>query len=126
MLGHVDVLTTAKKYIEGLKEGYDVIGAYMSPCSPRYAAKKLKDETVDLKHRLAMARLAVSCHDWGKICSITDHLIDTFAQYMLMIMRVPCRVNIGSFGSCCTIFTVDCWSHSTSTCNQRNSRYFIS
>lgn len=64
------MLTTAKKYIEGLKEGYDVIGAYMSPSSPKYAAKKLKEETIDLNHRLAMARLAVSCHDWGKIRSI--------------------------------------------------------
>ncbi len=61
------MLTTAKKYIEDLPEGYDVIGAYMSPSSPKYAAKKLKDEAIALNDRLAMARLAVANHDWGKI-----------------------------------------------------------
>jgi nicotinate (nicotinamide) nucleotide adenylyltransferase len=83
--GHVDVLTTAKKYIEGLKEGYDVIGAYMSPCSPRYAAKKLKDETVDLKHRLAMARLAVSCHDWVYVDDYESTLPRQYRQFWLLL-----------------------------------------
>mgnify|MGYP001075687942 CR=1 FL=1 len=66
-IGHVDVLTTAKKYIEGLPEGYDVIGAYLSPSSPKYAAKKLKEETIPLTDRLAMACLAVANHEWSTI-----------------------------------------------------------
>ncbi|CAF0959312.1 unnamed protein product [Adineta ricciae] len=62
--GHVNVLQSAKQYIDSLGT-HELLAAYMSPSHSEYLAAKLNStEFLSIGHRLAMIHLAVENLDW--------------------------------------------------------------
>ncbi|KAH3743103.1 hypothetical protein Pelo_15497 [Pelomyxa schiedti] len=69
--GHLDALNQAKAFLT--KNGFAVIGGYMSPSSNHYATRKLKRTRLESKHRINLCQLLVQKSGWL--------MIDTFECY---------------------------------------------
>ncbi|KAH3764123.1 hypothetical protein Pelo_3998 [Pelomyxa schiedti] len=81
--GHLETLIFAKLFLEN-ELHYEVIGGYLSPCSPLHATRKLGLQRLETRHRMNICHLAVDPTGWvmvdpfesvqNRICPKTAYL----------------------------------------------------
>lgn len=84
-LGHVDMMEKAKEHLE--KNGYNVIGGFISPGHDEYISAKVKEKSIPIHYRIRTINEMVKDHDWlsvdpweGLFCKVAVNFTDVYTR----------------------------------------------